>query len=97
MRALADPAGQWVVKWDAGSSPLVRDFAAGSNRMAQMLDRRFPSLGNQVGRLVIVRWINAGCPIPGGPIPAAGAPSVRKPARVRTATLVEAFGQGFVH
>ena len=69
MRALSKPDNAWVVPWDAENSPLVRDFAAGTNRMAQALDRRFPKLGNQVGRLVIVRWINAGCPIPGEAVP----------------------------
>jgi Iron-containing redox enzyme len=97
MRALAKSANPWVVKWDASKSPLVRDFASGTNRMAQMLDRRYPSLGNQVGRLVIVRWINAGCPIPGEHPSAAPTPSVLKRGRPRAATLVEVFGQGFVH
>ena len=97
MKALAKPGNPWVVPWDAGSSPLVRDFAGGASRMAQMLDRRIPMLGNQVGRLVIVRWINAGCPIPGEPIPAPRTPSAIAQPRRRLATLVEAFGMGFVH
>jgi hypothetical protein len=96
MQALADTSSPWVGKGDADNSPIVRDFAAGTGRMAQMLDRRFPELGNQVGRLVIVRWINAGCPIPGMAAPEVGIP-VLKIMRPKVATLVEAFGQGFVH
>jgi hypothetical protein len=97
MRALSKPNNAWVVPWDAESSPLVRDFAAGTNRMAQALDRRFPKLGNQVGRLVIVRWINAGCPIPGEAAPLSKIRSEPLAPRRRVGTLVEVYGMGYVH
>ena len=95
MRELGKPGNPWVVPFDAGSSPLVRDFAAGTNRMAQALDQRFPSLGNQVGRLVIVRWINAGCPIPGEITPSVA--TRRVALGKRRMTLVEFYGSGAVH
>jgi hypothetical protein len=95
MRALARPANPWAVPFDADSSPLVRDFAAGTSRMAQMLDQRFASLGNQVGRLVIVRWINAGCPIPGEAIPAV--PVKPAPIAKRKISMLELYGMGAVH
>lgn len=97
MRALGKPDNPWVVPWDAENSPLVRDFAAGSNRMAQALDTRFPVLGNQVGRLVIVRWINAGCPIPEEPAPVSRIRSEPLAPRRRVRTLVQEFGIGYVH
>jgi hypothetical protein len=97
MRALSKPDNAWVVPWDAENSPLVRDFAAGTNRMAQALDRRFPKLGNQVGRLVIVRWINAGCPIPGEAVPLSKVRSEPLAPRRRIGTLVEVYGMGYVH
>jgi hypothetical protein len=95
MRVLKKPGNPWVVPCDPENSPLVRDFAAGTNRMGQMLDQRFPSLSNQVGRLVIVRWIDAGCPIPGEKIPIVPV----RPIRVvrRRTTFMEAFGMGAVH
>ena len=97
MRALKKPDNAWVVPWDAENSPLVRDFAAGTNRMARALDRRFPRLGNQVGRLVIVRWINAGCPIPDEPVPVSKVRSEPLAPRRRIGTLVEVYGMGYVH
>jgi hypothetical protein len=97
MRALAKPDNPWVMPWDAEHSPLVRDFAAGTNRMAQILDRRFPKLANQVGRLVIVHWINAGCPIPGEPAPKAKVKSQPLAPQRRVGTLVEVYGMGYVH
>jgi hypothetical protein len=67
--------------------------------MGRALDRRFPELQGRIGRLVIVTWINANCPIPGEavrPLEAARkvAPGELKHARQ---TLVHAFGQGSVH
>jgi hypothetical protein len=97
MRALGKPDNPWVVPWDAENSPLVRDFAAGGNRMAQALDTRFPVLGNQVGRLVIVRWINAGCPIPEEPAPVSKIRSEPLAPRRRVRSLVQEFGIGYVH
>jgi hypothetical protein len=95
MRALGRPDNQWVVPFDAGSSPLVRDFAAGANRMALTLDQRFPGIGNQVGRLIVVRWINAGCPIPGEEVPRV---PVQPPRAVRRrVSVLEAYGMGAVH
>jgi hypothetical protein len=97
MRALGSPGNPWVVPWDAENSPLVRDFAAGGNRMAQALDVRFPALGNQVGRLVIVRWINAGCPMPHEPAPVSRIRSEPLSPRRRVRSLVQEFGIGYVH
>jgi len=97
MRALGKPDNPWVVPWDAENSPLVRDFAAGGNRMARALDTRFPALGNQVGRLVIVRWINAGCPIPREAAPVSKIRSEPLTPRRRVRTLVQQFGIGYIH
>jgi hypothetical protein len=97
MRVLGKPDNPWVVPWDAENSPLIRDFAAGGNRMAQALDTRFPALGNQVGRLVIVRWINAGCPMPHEPAPVSRIRSEPLSPRRRVRSLVQAFGIGYVH
>jgi hypothetical protein len=97
MHALGKPGNPWVVPWDAENSPLVRDFAAGGNRMAQALDTRLPALGNQVGRLVIVRWINAGCPIPQEAAPVSRIRSEPLAPRRRVRTLVQQFGIGYVH
>ncbi|MFZ3358325.1 MAG: LodA/GoxA family CTQ-dependent oxidase [Xanthobacteraceae bacterium] len=97
MHALATPGNDWVVPWDAEHSPLVRDFASGINRMAQSLDRRFPKLANQIGRLVIVRWINSGCPIPGRAAPRLKVQSEPLAPRRRVRTLVEEYGMGYIH
>ena len=97
MTALAEPGNPWVVPWDAANSPLARDFAGGANRMAQALDQRFASLGNQVGRLVMVRWINAGCPLPGQKIPLPKPPSTPGAMAAPKATLVQVYGMGSVH
>jgi hypothetical protein len=97
MRALGGAHNPWVVPWDAENSPLVRDFAAGGNRMAQALDTRFPALGNQVGRLVIVRWINAGCPIPSERAPVSRIRSEPLAPRRRIRSSVQEFGIGYVH
>ncbi|MGA7959647.1 MAG: LodA/GoxA family CTQ-dependent oxidase [Xanthobacteraceae bacterium] len=97
MRALGSPGNPWVVPWNAENSPLVRDFAAGGNRMAQALDTRFPALGNQAGRLVIVRWINAGCPMPHETAPVSRIRSEPLAPRRRVRSLVQEFGIGYVH
>jgi len=65
--------------------------------MAMALDTRFPALGNQVGRLVIVRWINAGCPIPSEPAPVSRIRSEPLAPRRRVRSLVQEFGIGYVH
>jgi len=99
MRALRDDQSGWVVAGNAGASGLVLDQLRADRAMGRALDRRFPELQNRIGRLVIVSWINANCPIPGEKIkPTRVArrvmPGELKPLRQ---SLVHAFGQGSVH
>jgi L-Lysine epsilon oxidase N-terminal/L-lysine epsilon oxidase C-terminal domain/Iron-containing redox enzyme len=96
MRALRDPANGWIVPGRPEESPLVVDLLQGTRRMGQALDRRFPSLGNQVGRLVVVRWILAGCPVPGDPAPPPEHVGAVKEERIRR-LIVQQFGLGAVH
>jgi hypothetical protein len=70
MRALKEPENGWVVPYDPGASPVILDLAQVNNPMGVALDRRFPKLGNQIGRIILIKWIEAGCPIPGEPVPA---------------------------
>ena len=64
-------------------------------RMGAALDRRFPFLFNQVGRMVVYEWIAAGCPLPDeAPLPAGQLVERRRPAQVM---LVQRYGMGAVH
>jgi hypothetical protein len=96
MRAIADPKNGWVVPFDPGASGLIVDQARGSKPMGVALDRRFASIANQMGREVVIRWIEAGCPIPGeGAAPKASTPrQARWNGRV---LFVQTLGPGAVH
>lgn len=99
MRALRDDESGWVCSGSAEESALVVDQLRADRPMGKALDRRWPELNGRIGRLVIVEWIEAGCPIPGEPGTVRKAsrrtdPGTLKPARQ---TLVQAFGQGSVH
>jgi hypothetical protein len=96
MRALRDPENGWVVPFDPGSSAMVLDLARADHPMGAALDRRFPRLGNQIGRIVLIKWIEAGCPIPGEPPP----PEPKSlPTRLWKGKqlLVQQVGMGAVH
>ena len=96
MRALKNPDNGWVVPGSPEESSLVMDLAAGGRPMSKVLDRRFPSIGNQIGRLIIVRWILAGCPIPGEELPKTSeCGSTRVPEIPKL--LVQEYGMGAVH
>jgi hypothetical protein len=99
MAALRDDKTGWVVPGDADTSALVVDQLRGDRVMGRALDRRFPELHDQIGRLVIIQWINAGCPIPGEEeLVVTKAPYILPGSlRPERQTLVQAFGQGSVH
>jgi hypothetical protein len=96
MRALRDPANGWVVPFDPGASPLILDLARGNNPMGRALDRWFESLGNQIGRQVVIRWIEAGCPIPGEVAPEQSA-TRPEPKWEANSLFVQQVGIGAVH
>jgi hypothetical protein len=96
MRALANPANGWVVPGSADESAIVVDLARPARPMGAVLDQRFRSIGGQIGRLAIIRWIDAGCPIPGDPY-TFKPPAVAKPERSRIQLIVEKYGEGAVH
>ena len=73
MRALKDPENGWVVSGAPADSPLLADMARGGRPMGDALDRRYPTIGNRIGRQVLIEWVRAGCPIPGEPPPAPAA------------------------
>lgn len=95
MKALADKDNGWVEPGDPNQSPLVVDLLKGNNRMGRVLDQRFAAIHNQIGRLIIVRWIAAGCPIPGEPAPTAK-PMDANPMKIRK-LIVQQYGMGAVH
>jgi len=96
MHALADPNNGWMVPFDPGSSPFVLDLARGDRPMGQMLDRRFPALANQIGRKVVIRWIEAGCPIPGEPAPPVSKLRIERRWEGKR-LFVQQLGMGAVH
>jgi L-Lysine epsilon oxidase N-terminal/L-lysine epsilon oxidase C-terminal domain/Iron-containing redox enzyme len=96
MRALANPDNGWVVPFDPGASALILDQARANRPMGIALDRRFASLGNQIGRLVVIRWIEAGCPIPGEPPPPREVVPLQKPWDGNV-LFVQKYGMGAVH
>ncbi|MEC4749878.1 LodA/GoxA family CTQ-dependent oxidase [Methylomicrobium sp. Wu6] len=96
MRALKEPENGWVIPYDPGSSPMILDLARVNNPMGAALDRRFPKLGNQIGRIILINWIEAGCPIPGEPTPEE---PKSPPSKVWEGKklLVQQIGMGAVH
>jgi hypothetical protein len=96
MRALRAPHNGWVVPCDPSSSPMLLDMARGNKPMGEALDQRRVPLGNQCGREVLIKWIEAGCPIPGEP--AAPRTELRLPPSWDGKRLiVQQFGMGAVH
>jgi hypothetical protein len=95
LKILSDEANGWIVKFRPAQSPIVFDMLRPARQMGQQLDRVFPDLLDQIGRMIIYEWIAAGCPIPGEPEP--------DPKRIVVATrrprrlLVEQYGKGAVH
>ncbi|SDD09359.1 Iron-containing redox enzyme [Bradyrhizobium brasilense] len=69
MRALKDPDNGWVVPGSPSQSPLLADVARGGRPMGDALDKRYPTIGNRIGRQIVIEWVRAGCPIPGEPRP----------------------------
>jgi hypothetical protein len=55
----------WVTPYYPDKSPLITELAKGNRPMGAILDKRFPNIGNQIGRLIILKWIEAGCPLVG--------------------------------
>jgi hypothetical protein len=99
MKALREDESGWVVSGSAEMSSLVVDQLRADHPMGRALDRRWQELGGRIGRLVIVEWINAGCPIPGEDKVVKKAPRRRDPGTLKPKrqTLVQALGQGSVH
>lgn len=96
MKALRNPDNGWVVPFDPGNSSIVLELAQGGRAMGRALDRRFPSLGNQIGRQVLIKWIDAGCPIPGEASPPRDE-SKRSPKWSANRLFVQKLGMGAVH
>jgi hypothetical protein len=98
MLALRDDENGWIVRGKPHQSPLVVDFLSGNHRMGKTLDHRFPAIGNQVGRLIIVRWILAGCPLPGEKVVDASRRAAPRVDRMQLRPLlVQQYGPGAVH
>lgn len=96
MKAIADPKNGWAIPGSPEDSPLVIDLASGARPMGRILDRRFPTINNRIGRLMIVEWILAGCPIPGEKTPEPSECGSIKSPEVRQ-LLVQEYGMGAVH
>jgi len=96
MRALSNPDNDWVVPFDPGSSSFILELAKGDRPMGAALDRRFSSLGNLIGRQVVIRWIEAGCPIPGEKAPSKSV-TKKQPYWNGRQLLVQQVGMGAVH
>ncbi len=96
MKAIADPKNAWAVPGSPEDSPLVIDLASGARPMGRILDRRFPTINNRIGRLIIVEWILGGCPIPDEKAPEPSEYGSIKGPEVRQ-LLVQEYGMGAVH
>ena len=55
----------WVKPYYPDLSPLITELAKGNRPMGAVLDKRYPAIGNQIGRIIIMKWIEAGCPLLG--------------------------------
>lgn len=95
MDFLADEAHGYVVRYQPAKSALIVDLLRPGREMGKHLDRRFPALHNQIGRMVVYEWIAAGCPTPSNPNPSADPVIVtrRRPKRL----LMQQYGMGAVH
>lgn len=96
MRALKDPENGWIVPFRPAESPIVLDLASAGRAMGRALDRRFVSLGNQIARQVLIKWIEAGCPIPGETAPSK-LETLPKPVWRADRLFVQQLGMGAVH
>lgn len=96
MKALKNSANGWAIPGSPENSPLVIDLASGVRPMGKILDQRFPTINNRIGRLIIVEWILAGCPIPGEKTPELSECGSIKGPEVRQ-LLVQEYGMGAVH
>jgi L-Lysine epsilon oxidase N-terminal/L-lysine epsilon oxidase C-terminal domain/Iron-containing redox enzyme len=95
LKILANKDNGWIVPYRPALSAIIFDLLRPARRMGQQLDRVFPDLLDQIGRMVIYEWIAAGCPIPGEPEPDPKqiVVTIRRTRRL----LVEQFGTGAVH
>ncbi len=96
MKALKNPENGWVVPGQPDESALLVDMARADRPMGKALDERFPAAGNQIGRRIILEWIDAGCPIPGEAKPATDQLAKPRPPRPQR-LIVQQFGLGAVH
>jgi len=96
MQALKDSDNDWIVPFDPGNSSFILELAKGDRPMGAALDRRFSSLGNLIGRQVVIRWIEAGCPIPGEKAPLKSE-TKKQPFWNGKQLLVQQVGMGAVH
>jgi hypothetical protein len=95
MKALRSESNGYVVVFQPAKSALIADLLRPGREMGSHLDRHFPRLQGQVGRMVIYEWIASGCPLPDEP-PPSGQPLVHRQPRLRT-MLVQQYGKGSVH
>lgn len=86
----------WIKRWYPDKSPLIVDLARANRPMGAILDKRFPQIGNQIGRIIIMKWIEAGCPLLGEEDKA---PEIPPPSKVWDGKrlLVQQIGMGAVH
>lgn len=64
MRALSDPANGLVVPGDVRASRLITDYLPNGGRMTAAFAEAAPRAPGETIRDVLVRWIEADCPIP---------------------------------
>jgi hypothetical protein len=95
MEFLADPSNGYLVHHEPANSAIIVDLLRPGREMGRHLDRRFPMLHNQVGRMVIYEWIAAGCPIPGRSVATVGVATVTR--RRERLLLTQQYGMGAVH
>ncbi|MBC2807007.1 iron-containing redox enzyme family protein [Rhizobium ruizarguesonis] len=95
MEFLADPSNGYLVPYEPAKSALIVDLLRPGREMGRHLDRQFPALHNQIGRMVVYEWVAAGCQIPGkGPSKTEAATVTRRrPRRL----LMQQYGMGAVH
>ena len=55
----------WIKPYYPDLSPLITELAKGNRPMGAVLDKKYPAIGNQIGRIIIMKWIEAGCPLLG--------------------------------
>lgn len=96
MRAIRDPANGWITPYQPENSALVVDLLSAGRRMGRALDKRFPEINNQIGRKIIVDWIEAGCPVDREAWQAR-LPSKPSRAAPYKQAVVQVFGRGSVH